>query len=53
MLEEMVGHPQIDIDILLKFSKAFAIDKNEALTLYSNGTVWSKMVFILFAKMFS
>ena len=27
----------MDIDILLKFSKAFAIDTNEALTFYSSG----------------
>jgi len=37
VLKEMVSHPQVDISMLLQFSKAFKINSNDALTLYSEG----------------
>eukprot|EP00090_Calanus_glacialis_P046972 TRINITY_DN9495_c0_g1_i1.p1 TRINITY_DN9495_c0_g1~~TRINITY_DN9495_c0_g1_i1.p1 ORF type:complete len:2089 (+),score=822.89 TRINITY_DN9495_c0_g1_i1:455-6268(+) len=37
VLKEMVSHPHVDIPMLLQFSKAFQINSNDALTLYSEG----------------
>jgi len=37
VLKEMVSHPQVDIPMLLQFSKAFKINSNDVLTLYSEG----------------
>ena len=40
VLKEMVSHPLVDIPMLLQFSKAFKINTNDALTLYSEGLLY-------------
>ena len=37
VLQEMVSHPEVDIQLILQFSKAFDINSNDALTRYIEG----------------
>ena len=40
-LRQLVAHPKVDIALLLQFSTAFNIHKNDVLTLYSEALLMS------------